>query len=81
MREREKLILLEEGIQSILDNSGFLWNARRVYLIERLIEVKQTYLDTMKESHVCFSEVQRQLQVDIKRLNKQKKEYLNAYQR
>jgi hypothetical protein len=78
MREREKLLLLEEGIQSILDNSRFLWNARRVYLIERLIEVKQTYLDTMTESHVCFSEVQRQLKDDIKRLNKQRKEYLNV---
>jgi len=75
MREREKLLLLEEGIQSILDNSKFLWDGRRVYLIERLIEVKQNYLDTMKESHVCFSEVQKQLQVDIKKLKKQRKEY------
>jgi hypothetical protein len=65
--------LLQAGIESILKDPS-LRSARRLYLYECLIYLKQEYLEKYLAGHVCEEEIGKQLRREIKGTKKLIKE-------
>lgn len=65
--------LFQDGLECLLEH-GDLWDARKVYVIETLIGLKEDYLEGLGKDATCREMILKDTRTEIKSLRKQLKD-------
>lgn len=64
--------VFQDGLECLLEH-GDLWPARKIYVLEVLIGVKEAYMENLKPDAVIRETILKDTRTEVKKLKKQLK--------